>query len=310
MSKTKTYIILVLAFMAMGCSRSGKPRETTDHATKTVKEGILSGTLDVAVDGSILPLMREQEEVFLSSYPNARLQLIARPEVLAVQDLLAGKASVAVLARGLTEEENAYFVQRSIFPKVFAVATDAIVLVGHVAAADTVITLEQIFDMMRGNVPTGRMLLFDHLNASTFRQLREMGKLDRVSSANVAERNGAQEVLDEVSRDETKIGVLGYHEYLDLKSRFPDLLNNIRTFGVRNPVAPDGLYHRPNQSSIAAGQYPLCRVLYVLNCQPNIGLGIGFSAFLTGDRGQRIVLKSGIVPAKMPGRELIVRDEI
>jgi len=48
----------------------------------------------------------------------------------------------------------------------------------------------------------------------------------------------------------------------------------------------------------------------VLNYQPNLGLGIGFSAFLTGDRGQRIVLRSGLVPATMPGRELIIRDEL
>ena len=46
------------------------------------------------------------------------------------------------------------------------------------------------------------------------------------------------------------------------------------------------------------------------NYQPNLGLGIGFSAFLTGDRGQRIVLKSGLVPATMPGREIIIRDDI
>jgi len=45
-----------------------------------------------------------------------------------------------------------------------------------------------------------------------------------------------------------------------------------------------------------------------LNYQPNLGLGIGFSSFMTGDRGQRIVLKSGLLPATMPGRELIIRD--
>jgi len=267
--------------------------------------------LDVAVDGSILPLMREQEEVFLSAYPNAGLNIIARPEVLAIQDLLSGKASVAVLARGLTEEENGYFTQRSIFPKVFPVATDAIVLVGHVAAADTGgLALGQLFDLMRGTRSADRKLLFDNLNSSAFRQLREMAKIDKVSSANVVGKQDAREVLDEVARDETKIGVLGYHEYLDFKSKFPDLLNNIRTFGVRNAEGTDQQYHRPSQSSIAAGQYPLCRTFYVLNCQPNLGLGIGFSAFLTGDRGQRIVLKAGIVPAKMPGRELIIRDNI
>src|SRR5690606_35705176 len=114
-----------------------------------------------------------------------------------------------------------------------------------------------------------------------------------------------------VAADENKIGILGYNVYSELIASFQNK-NNIRILSLQNTIgeAADGLYYRPNQSTIAAEQYPLRRMFYVLSYQPNLGLGIGFSAFLTGDRGQRIVLKSGLVPATMPTRNIIIRDEI
>lgn len=317
MRTKKRYIVwvAVLSLFAIGCSRTAKQGggATSDSlaVVNTAKEDILVGTLDLVVDESILPLLKEQEEVFLSSYPNAKLNIIARPEVLAVKELLADKAMVAILARELNEIENDYFKQRSITPRIFPVAVDGIILVKHTKSADTSVTVEYIFDMMKGRVKGGDKLVFNNLNSSSFRYLKELGKIEKVSSANLQEKNSAKEVLDEIVLDETKIGVLGYSEYLDLKSKVSDL-NNIRILSVQNSVGEkaDHQYYRPNQSTLAAEQYPLRRMFYVLNYQPNMGLGIGFSAFLTGDRGQRIVLKSGIVPATMPGREIIIRDNI
>jgi len=38
-------------------------------------------------------------------------------------------------------------------------------------------------------------------------------------------------------------------------------------------------------------------------------LSSGFANFLTSDRGQRIILKSGLVPATQPVRIVNVKDE-
>jgi phosphate transport system substrate-binding protein len=37
---------------------------------------------------------------------------------------------------------------------------------------------------------------------------------------------------------------------------------------------------------------------------------MGFASFLAGDIGQRIVLKSGLLPIQMPGRNIMTRKEI
>ncbi len=310
--KSIIQLFLVLAILATSCSRSRNGGENSD-ATSTGKsqEDILVGTLDVAVDESTLPLLKEQEQVFLSAYPNAKLNFIAKPEVLAIRELVSGKASVAILARQLNEQEEASFKKRSITPRLFPLWSDGIVVVGHTKSADTSVTITYLTDAMRGNSSDKRKIVFDNINSSSFRLLQELGKLDKVASTYVEAGSGAASVLEKVSQSADHVGILGYNEYRDLISSFPNK-NNIRILSVQNTLGEkaDNKFYLPNQSTIAAGQYPLQRTFYVLNYQPNLGLGIGFSAFLTGDRGQRIVLKAGLVPATMPGREIIVRDNI
>jgi phosphate transport system substrate-binding protein len=69
-------------------------------------------------------------------------------------------------------------------------------------------------------------------------------------------------------------------------------------------------YYAPTQNNLAEGTYPLTRDLYLINCQGFSGLGMGFASFIAGDIGQRIVLKSGLLPVQMPGRNIIIRKEI
>ncbi len=311
--------ILAIVLLSMagcsGCSRT--ERKASSAADSSVvnnagsKEDILVGVLNVIVDETILPLVKEQEEVFLSAYPDARLNIIVQPELLAVRELLSKEAGVALLARELNETENDYFKKRAIKPRVFPVWTDAIVVINNTKLVDTTVTIEYLVNAMKGESADRKKIVFDNLNSSTFRHLKELGKLEKVASNFVEAQGDSEKVLEAVANDPDKIGILGYNVYLDLITSFSNK-NNIRILSVQNTIgeAADNKYYKPSQSTIAAAEYPLRRTFYVQNYQPNLGLGIGFSAFLTGDRGQRIVLKSGLVPATMPGRDIIIRDDI
>ncbi len=57
-------------------------------------------------------------------------------------------------------------------------------------------------------------------------------------------------------------------------------------------------------------KYPLARDLFIINCQGYSGLGMGFASFIAGEIGQRIVLKSGLLPVRTPGRKLKIRNQI
>ena len=44
--------------------------------------------------------------------------------------------------------------------------------------------------------------------------------------------------------------------------------------------------------------------IYLLNYQGRTGLGMGFASFVKSEVGQRIILKSGLAPVKIPTREI------
>ena len=78
--------------------------------------------------------------------------------------------------------------------------------------------------------------------------------------------------------------------------------NNINILSVKGLNKNDYFY--PSQNNLAEKTYPLARDLYIINCQTYAGLGKGFGSFITGERGQRIILKSGLLPVRVPGRNM------
>jgi phosphate transport system substrate-binding protein len=68
-------------------------------------------------------------------------------------------------------------------------------------------------------------------------------------------------------------------------------------------------FYKPFQGYIADGSYPLIRDVFVICRESTAGLGSGFASFVAGDVGQRIILKSGLVPATMPLRLVHVKKD-
>ena len=52
------------------------------------------------------------------------------------------------------------------------------------------------------------------------------------------------------------------------------------------------------------------RDVYVILTDPRSGLASGFSTFLASDRGQRIILRAGLMPATQNVRIVNVRDNL
>lgn len=81
-------------------------------------------------------------------------------------------------------------------------------------------------------------------------------------------------------------------------------LNRVRVVGISAPGSndPNGEFYIPHPAYIAEGTYPFTREVYCINRQVYVGLAYGISAFIAGEKGQLIVLRSGMVPASMPVR--------
>ncbi|RZJ31349.1 MAG: phosphate ABC transporter substrate-binding protein [Flavobacterium sp.] len=289
------FIIAVVA-VAYNCKKKeAEPRET-----------ILEGKATVITDETLTPIIEDQISVFESEY-KAKIDLISKSETEVVNALLDGSAKIAILSRKLSADELKVFNKKSLYPKITKFATDGIALIRNQKNNDTIVALSDVLDFMRGKPVDGiKGLAFDNPNSSTVRYMCELAKI-KTPPANVYSFHNNAEAIKYISENDGIIGVIGLNWIDQPKPEMESYLDRITVLEIKGN---DGKYYAPTQNNIAEGKYPLARELFVVNCQGFSGLGMGFASFVAGERGQRIILKSGLVPATIPGRKISIRNTV
>ncbi len=295
MNKIYLFCLLGVLMLASACSQNERQTET-------------SGSTEVLVDESFAPIVEDQWYVFESQYPRAKIKLMYEPENMVVNHLMQDTARVAVLSRQLSKEEASVFDAKKIKIRSTPFAIDGVALIGSKNSADSTITVQEIIDIMQGKV-SKRSLVFDNANSSTVRYLKDLAKITKLPSKGVYALKTNAEVIQFVHNNSGTIGVIGINWYKQPPADLATLIEGIQVLGVKNLPGKEGAdkFYKPSQDNLAMELYPLRRTLYVLNCEGGNGLGWGFSAFLGGETGQRIVLKSGLLPVKIPPREILIK---
>ena len=294
---------LVFAGVVLGWSCQNKPAER--------EQTIVSGRLSVVVDETLFPVMEEQVAVFEHLYERTDVELGSGHENQIVAQLLNREVEVAVLTRELSEQEMAFFKARKFTPRVFRIATDGVALVANKSVADTVVALKEIVRIMRGEPVTGsfRQLVFDNPNSSTVRLLKSVAGIDSLPKVGVYALKSNLDVLRYVHETPASVGVVGLSWIVRPDSNAAQYVRSLRVLGLSGQVKGQGAdtYAKPSQTNLADSAYALARPVYIVNAEPKKSLGMGFAAFLTGDVGQRVMLKAGLMPDSVPPRELIIR---
>jgi phosphate transport system substrate-binding protein len=123
-------------------------------------------------------------------------------------------------------------------------------------------------------------------------------------SSNIYALNTNKDVITYISKHPKAIGIVSVAW---MKRPTPDISEKVAEIKLMGISEKGGTYQKPSQSNLKMGYYPLIRDLYLINCQGRAGLGTGFAAFLAGELGQRIILKSGLAPDSLPSRQIFFR---
>lgn len=292
--KTIAPCTLLLFLILTGCKKNSETEET-----------IIKGSVSIVVDESILPIVEDQVAVFESKY-KAKIKLIPLSESECVNSLTSGREKIVILARKLTVAENNVFTQKKITPRETAFATDGIALICNKNAKDSLIDLSNVIDFLNQKPSNIKGLVFDNPNSSTVSYLRNKAKLNTMPTKNIFSFETNNQVIKYVAENDGMIGVIGINWIMQPNAETEKYISYISTLKVKDTHKPNYFY--PTQDNIAGTDYPLARDLYIVNCQGGEGLGMGFASFLAGEIGQRIVLKSGLVPKTMPGRKIRVQN--
>lgn len=297
---SKVLLLVVLGFLFVTCNQKEK--------SKNEKETILKGSMDIAVDETLVPIVEDQVAVFEGTY-DAKITIKPKSEAEIINDLLNQKTSVAFTARDLTKEERDVFNKKKIVPKVTPVAIDAIAFISNKDNNDTLIALKSVINFMQGKPEANiKGLVFDNPNSSTLRYLKTLAEIKDVPKEGIFSFKTNEEVIKFVSENNGMIGVVGVNWLSQPSPELKKYVAKVNVLSVKGLKSDK--FIAPTQNNIAEETYPLARDLYIINCQGYSGLGIGFASFVGGDIGQRIVLKSGLLPIRVPGRKLNIRNEI
>jgi phosphate transport system substrate-binding protein len=288
--------VIFISVLFFGCKKSENEKET-----------ILKGTATILVDETVMPIMESEVDVFQGQY-NAKIVLEVRSEQELMRAFLKDTSRIVVMSRKLNAEETKYFEQIKIKPKTTVIGTDAIAFISNKNSNDTLIALKEVILFMQGKAQTTiKGLVFDNPNSSTVRYMNELAGVAEMPKEGVYSFKLNKDVVKFVSENDGMIGVVGLNWLYQPSPDMMDFMKNINVLSVKGEG--DAEFVAPTQNNLAEGKYPLARDLYIINCQGTFGLGMGFASFVAGDIGQRIILKAGLLPVRIPPRKVIFKTK-
>jgi len=281
-----------------------------------------SGSIKIAVDETFKPVIQSEIDVFEAIYNTASITASYDSEIEAFNNLLKDSVRLIVSSRQLSDQEKAFFESKKFFPKEIKIATDAIALIVNPENKDTMISVDMLKKILNGSITdwkqinqkskSGKIkLVFDNPNSGTIRFVLDSVCKGVKLSDNLTALSSNSAVVDFVSTTTNAIGIIGVSWVSDREdTTVLSFLSKVKVMALSREATPtyENSY-QPYQGYIATQQYPLTRSIYIINAEPRTGLASGFTSFIASERGQRIILKSGILPATQPIRLIQVNND-
>ncbi len=301
-----TASLIALILMA-GCIRSTPFKFTNETPT--------SGNVKVGVDESFQLLLDTEIFTFQSIYKDAKITPLYKPELGILDDFMKDSVRFIVTTRNLTANEDAYLKSKQIIPRTTKIAYDALALIINPKNSDSLIQYTKVRDIFLSKITNWNQisaksqsnnisLVFDNEKSGNVRYFIEKFNLPNKLPKNFYAVNNNEEVINYVEKHINSIGIISVNWVSDKHDSVShSFLKRIKVMAITSEFDPEGNdYYRPYQGYIADKSYPFIRDVYIINRESFTGLGSGLLSFIAGDKGQRIILKSKLVPATMPVR--------
>jgi phosphate transport system substrate-binding protein len=293
-----------------------------NQSTTKYSDTPTTGRIKMMSDETLQPICNSEIQVFENLYPYAAIDPVYLPEKKIFENLIADSVRLVITSRKLTSQEEAFFNAKKVYPRQTKIAIDALALLVNPRNKDSIFSVGNIKDILTGKIqqwsqlnPASKLgkivVVFDNPNSSTVRFAMDSITRGVKLSTTMTALDYNKDVIDYVSRTPNAMGIIGVSWVSDrADSTNLTFLKKVRVVALTNAEKPDNdNSFKPFQAYVIQKSYPLTRFIYVINAEPRQGLASGFAAFLASDRGQRIILRSGILPATQPLRIIQVRND-
>lgn len=299
-----------------------------------VKRGeYTSGTGAVFCEDGFKNILDEEIAAFEFEYKEAHILPFYMSEQACIDSLLADKCQSIIITRDFTKEERQHCksVNRRIV-RSNCIAVDAVAMIVNKDNPVSALSMDEIgkilrgeisrWDQLAGNDTTAIKVVFDAEGSSTVAYMREKflpeGKKITDYIKPYAQKNNAA-VFDVVKNDPDALGIISVswlgndlsvaknvpmeqrmEQYADENDSInTELTSEVNIIKVSNPCEDNDfspVAYKPYQLYINSGDYPLFRKVWMISTASNSTMLHSFYTFVTGFVGQKIIIKSGIMP--------------
>lgn len=277
-----------------------------------------SGFIKIAVDETMQSVMQSEIDVFTGLFP-AEISPSFTTENNAIELLKIDTVRLAVTTRPLTKAEMNYFVEKQFNPKSIRIAIDAIALIINKNNPDSIINVQNLKKILTGEIknwnqiyPSSKLgkiqVVFDNTNSSIVRYAMDSICRDKPLSKDLNALELNKDVVEHISKTPNAIGLIGVSLISNEKDSISvDFINKVQVMRVSKEEKPDRFNSvQPYQYYIYTMEYPLTRNIYIILNDFRGELPTGFTNFVTGDKGQRIIKSAGLLPVTMPVNNVVV----
>jgi phosphate transport system substrate-binding protein len=281
---------------------------------KGTNETPTRGNIKIVSDESFQPLIETETYTFTHLYTNAKIKPVFKPEYDVINDFMNDSVKVIVTSKKLTDSQIQFLRDTLIIARTSSYAYDALALITNRENHDTLVKYNAIKDIFLGKIKTWKevnentklgdiSVIFDNTKSGNIRYFKELFEIKDTLGKNFFAVNNNSEVINYVSKNPNALGIISVNWISDKKDSLTmSFINKINVIAVSQQYVNDGNYYRPHQGFIYDKSYPFVREIYLISRETFSGLGSGFINWACAEQGQRVVLKSGLVPATMPIR--------
>jgi len=302
--------ISLIALVFFVSCRSGNKQGYDETPTR--------GDIKISVDESYQPIIDSEIYAFSSFYHYAKITPLYKPEVDIINDFMNDSVKLIVTNKQLTEEQIKILRDTLVVVRTTAFAFDALALIVNKENKDTLLTFNDVKDIFLGNIKTWKDInaqtkldkinvVFDNTKSGNVRYFKEKFEISSKLPENFYAVNTNEEVINFISKNRNALGIISVNWISDKDDpKRKDLIKDIRIMAI-SPSYDNTSFYMPEQGAIYNKSYPFTREVYLISRETFAGLGTGFVQWITHDQGQRIILKSGLVPSVSPIRLIQVK---
>jgi len=286
---------------------------------KAPVESPTQGNIRIISDESFQPLIDTEVSTFCALYQNAKIKPVYKSEYDLINDFMNDSVKVIVTSKRLSDDQIKYLRDTLVIARTVTFAYDALALVINKDNNDTLFKYKDVKDIFLGNISAWKDLnsksrlgdirvVFDNTKSGNIRYFKELFDIQGSLPGNFFAVNNNAEVINFVSRNPDALGIVSANWISDKDDQISmELKKKIKIVAISQQMSTDNSYCRPDQGFIYDKEYPFVREVFMISRETFAGLGSGFVQWATAEQGQRIVLKSGLVPATMPIRLVKVK---